>query len=691
MKTKLIIAIVGMLSIQMLGFGQNTDWKNAPLNPIPRGADLKYKDLKGSVLQESILNYYTRDGKWFSFDGNEKIKKDAQGRVVEFVDNRGNVYGYKYDSKGNLVESSYNSTSVTTYVYDAKNRLIKENYKDAQNKTRSNDYTYSTKGDILVLNLYRIDIGGTKVESEKHFKNGLEILEVFKEYPSVKYEYQFDQKGNWISKTFLDASTNKPKISEYDNKPIKPVTRDIIYYDEYDKGLNNYTLVLNDIYEGKKQTPFLIPRQYINGKELKIQLYTRFFDDYVFYDPFSNNYYNAPNTYAKTHKDGDTIPFEKLVNSNELILLYNGTNIKVFEPYDREGNFEDWKTTNYTRDLNAYISVHKKDGRAFVFENLPVKNDTKLSAVSGKSISGPWYVTIGGSSTIFFENGNYVEGPYEISGYIANSATFDPVISVKGVNTYVLTNYDSEKLIYKKFYQARKFNPSTDKIQSNSNSEINQKTPANDKADSEYAKSFSISKNQDGTMNYFQNNQKIKEPDGYIEDHYGNDVFYYDPGVYYFFDKVYKSLIYGGKVMPGFVYQGETIIKYVGNGMDVYYKGEKLAQTEYLYVWNPNAGKNILIPSAQKTYTERSGKGNFYNSYYFTDAKNGINYLEVDQDKNYKLIVNAKRIPNAEFELKVNPANSKEGFVYQNGKKTFKISNFDKLNIKPDLIPLIPL
>ena len=64
---------------------QNVDWINAPYNPLPQGADLKYHNLKGDVLQYGTLNYFNRKGEWFSYDGSEKIEKDAKGRVIAFI------------------------------------------------------------------------------------------------------------------------------------------------------------------------------------------------------------------------------------------------------------------------------------------------------------------------------------------------------------------------------------------------------------------------------------------------------------------------------------------------------------------------------------------------------------------------------------------------------------------------------
>ena len=132
--------------VTLTTFSQKVDWVNAPMNPIPNGMDLKFHNLKGDVLQESILNYFTRDGKWFSYEGNEEITKDSQGRVIVFKDYQGNRYSYKYDEKGNLIENKYNEATPVIYTYDNLNRVIKESYNDNQNRSRSSEYSYEKKG-----------------------------------------------------------------------------------------------------------------------------------------------------------------------------------------------------------------------------------------------------------------------------------------------------------------------------------------------------------------------------------------------------------------------------------------------------------------------------------------------------------------------------------------------------------------
>lgn len=450
-------------------FSQKVDWVNAPMNPVPRGADLKYHNLKGDVFQESILNYFTRDSKWFSYDNEEEITRDSQGRVIFFKENNGNTYRYTYDKNGNLFESKYNEAAPVFYTYDNLNRVIKESYKDNQNRSRSSEYSYEKKGDLLIVKEIKIEFNGEKKERETHFRNGIEVYEKFKGYSGTRFEYQYDAKGNWISKSFIDAETNTTKLSSFDNKPIKPRTRDIIYYSDLDKGVSVFSVVLEDITKGKIPNTPLLARPNINGKELKRQLlFCRLGNDYVFYIPISKSYYIARNAYANTNKDGKKLAVEKLITDAENIIVANSKSVRVIENGKTTTDGNEWKTINYTERLGSYVSVNQKNGRAYAFENMPALSEGRTEAVAGKLISGIWYIPISNKNDAYiFENGIYVQGKYTLVGFLSN--TSNPVIQVAETNKkYVLSDFD--KAVDKKFFKARLFNASTDKIETQKSS-----------------------------------------------------------------------------------------------------------------------------------------------------------------------------------------------------------------------------
>ena len=456
---KAIIMLLLVLFTSICSFAQNIDWINAPLNPVPQGMDLKYQHLKGDVMQESILDYFTRDGKWFSYRGNEMLKKDAQGRIIEYRDEKGNAYPYQYDSKGNLI-----SSSGSTYEYDNKNRLIKANH-----KYETSQYSYKNQGDLLIIT-EKSTFDGKTNESEHHYKNGLRILQK-SSGGGLKYEYTFDDKGNWISKETIDAATNKALFNQYTGKPLKPTIRNIIYYSDYDKGLSAITVQLKDLTEGRVANAPLIPHPFFNGKELEKQMIARLIDDYVFYEPLAKTYYIARNAFLKTNKVGQKIPVEILISGEENILLYNGKYIGVVEKGSKGEDENDWKTINYTETLSSFVSVHQKTGSAYAFENIPKISNGKTVAIVGKSIPDFWYATINNKNGIYVFKNGLALNLKSVSGYLANSKTQDLIVAVEGGTEYILPDYENS--VDKKFYKARLFNPATDKIQTQKSSSSN--------------------------------------------------------------------------------------------------------------------------------------------------------------------------------------------------------------------------
>lgn len=477
---KATITLLLVLFTSICSFAQNIDWINAPLNPVPQGMDLKYQHLKGDVMQESILDYFTRDGKWLSYRGNEMLKKDAQGRIIEYRDEKGNAYPYQYDSKGNLI-----SSSGSTYEYDNKNRLIKANH-----KYETSQYSYKNQGDLLIIT-EKSTFDGKTNESEHHYKNGLRILQK-SSGGGLKYEYTFDDKGNWISKESIDAATNKALFNQYTGKPLKPTIRNIIYYSDYDKGLSAITVQLKDLTEGRVANAPLIPHPFFNGKELEKQMIARLIDDYVFYEPLAKTYYIARNAFLKTNKVGQKIPVEILISGEENILLYNGKYIGVVEKGSKGEDENDWKTINYTETLSSFVSVHQKTGSAYAFENIPKISNGKTVAIVGKSIPDIWYATINNKNGIYVFKNGLALNLKSISGYLANSKTQDLIVAVEGGTEYILPDYENS--VDKKFYKARLFNPATDKIQTQKSSSSNTTPATGSNANSQYvadANSFS--------------------------------------------------------------------------------------------------------------------------------------------------------------------------------------------------------
>ncbi|WP_346236854.1 RHS repeat domain-containing protein [Niabella insulamsoli] len=467
---KLITALL-LFFIMPGGYAQKVDWENAPLNPVPQGSDLRYAHLKGDLFQASALDYYTRDGKWFSYDSKDRAIRDAKGRVTRFINDVISTRDYSYDGKGNLIKIDFGNGAVETYEYDNSNRVIKCSYKDKRG-ARHSQYSYRKKGDLLIIDEVGVQYQGESYETERHFKNGLEVYNKSKGYPATKYTYIFDKKGNWISKSYINSETNQPLISSYSKKPMAPTTRDLIYYSEYDKGLSAWSVVLEDLLDGQGARVLLAPRLYLNGKAFKKLIFCRFNNDYVFFDSLSTTYYIARSAYLKTHKEGQKIAVEKLVAGTEVILLRDNTSILLVENGRPRNQKDNWK---YIYEKTFYGVLDSGETKNYFFDRSATPQQTVAVPAKNKlkDKNAVWfYYSREGKKLLIYDNEKLVpEKGFSVPGKIAG--TEDVVCAIDGVPKYVLLNFKNAG--EKELSRGRYFNAATDKIGSVSNTSSTQR------------------------------------------------------------------------------------------------------------------------------------------------------------------------------------------------------------------------
>lgn len=384
MKKSLCISFF-LLSV-ITGFTQHVDWIHAPENPIPRGSSLQYQNLKGAVFQENILDYYTKDGQWFPYNAEFEIRRDNQGRVIYFKDTY-NTYQYVYDNKGRLLEDKQDNNPYRVFEYDSKNRVIKTTYTNPNHSIGTITYSYTQDGTKCTVNEIRTHKDGEIVVQEKHYDKGLQMYAHTQGFPATIYTYEYDEHGNWIVRTILDAETKQPLRNRFDGKIAPLSTRSIIYHNEYEKGLQALTVQMTDLTNGAVANARLVPMVFINGKELEKSLFSRFLNDYVFYDPISKTYYIARDAYLDTYKRDQQIPVEVLSTGHENVLLFNGLKVKTLERGD-EGELKNWKFIDYAKSLGAFISTNNSENRAYAFLNMPTVTNEKVVAVPGTDITG---------------------------------------------------------------------------------------------------------------------------------------------------------------------------------------------------------------------------------------------------------------------------------------------------------------
>lgn len=109
-------------------------------------------------------------------------------------------------------------------TYDSQGRLIKES-----NKFHHSEYTY--EGAILVKeNKYDTYKSGKKfnLETIKYNKSHFPVYEFFTSNHTLtfesKYEYKYDEKGNWIQQIVYDKSFSEPFEYKKDEENIRKIT-----------------------------------------------------------------------------------------------------------------------------------------------------------------------------------------------------------------------------------------------------------------------------------------------------------------------------------------------------------------------------------------------------------------------------------------------------------------------------------
>ncbi len=433
-----------------MGFGsfaQNVDWINAPLNPVPKRANLKTQNLKGDVFQLDFVNY-SRDGKWELspvWGTKDKLEFDAMGRLIKDVDVYGSVTNYTYDKKGNLIQE-HNAFSNSTYTYDDKNRLIKVGYLDKLNKNHNIEYAYKQQKEILIVTELKTATRSKQVELEIHYKNGLKVYEKVKDGYATVFAYEMDNTGNWVTKTITNEATKTTNS--------KSVKRDIIYYDDLNR---NIEVVVDKIYGS---FPRLVPNAYINDKKYHLS-FSRFNDDYVIFDVLSKTYYVAREAYSKKNIEGQKISVEKLISGHEIIMLFDGRSTEIVENGRTKNDKIHYTLANYWGNFFARDSV---SGRRFVFAKPQTTTPQKtiaMAAINMKDDANKVLYIYNKQTTeiLLFDRGEVVEKP-KLSGF--SGVNNDYVMADKNTPKYVLTGVTESP--NQTVARGRYFNSAKDKL-----------------------------------------------------------------------------------------------------------------------------------------------------------------------------------------------------------------------------------
>ncbi|WP_420574943.1 MORN motif precursor [Kordia sp.] len=440
----IVIALLFCLICQ-LAIAQKIDMDNAPRNPIGFKHKKEHFFLRGDI--------YTSAGKIFDESGNlvynygTRYYYDTNGRIS------GNNYGdtFKYDARGNIISFSYKSGSTTTYkfnekgllsyeknsygdekiyTYDAKGRVVKATIKKKGKLDQERTFSYSKKGDSVVVNMnYTYTNGRKGFKGASHYLRGFLVKEVIS---SGTYDYtvEIDAKGNKID--FYAANNPKAKhfktFNRYYSDANKPVKLEYGYYktSESKTAKKIRTIYLN----GQRSSDITI------NKGVKP-------NEKIVYDGLTKTYYSISNINPDTDTVNTRIPIRTVISKGQNMINYA----------------HDGKFINYVHGQNkvksrdfAFLGSHMVDyridkvfGRTYIIRNYKniksqaVKN-MELFTVNPASIlytreleKDNFFVVVKGKHI------DYKKARFE---YLSNG---DPVIFLEDKPLYVLTGFRMAK------------------------------------------------------------------------------------------------------------------------------------------------------------------------------------------------------------------------------------------------------
>lgn len=431
------------LCANFIGYAQNIDWVNAPVNPVPQGCNLNKTELKGDVFQ-ATRQYYDKLGNQIFFNPNEYVTKDHLDRIVSYTSPTLGTTEYKYDSKGNLVYSGG-----ILYEYDSNNRLVKR-IQGEMIRT----YAYEKQGDILIVFNYEHSKAGELVlKGEDHYKNGLIVRRIDKKrQEEIIYTYEFDIQGNWTKRFYTDANGN----------PIRnPFNQVIIYHKEFEN-FDAKVTVKNTSGNINLKSNIYLPHLVLNSKLVNLPLTFNFSNDYVFYNPLTNNYFIAPNAFDKSLPKNAIIPHKPLLQGENNILLIKGNETLLIKDglnYKRNDIPNNWR---YKKYFNHILINNEQE--MFFAENAMLKTSSETRAFPVFSMTSKgneiWYVPSKDKKKItLYEKGKEING-FKVFGFI--EGTQDYVLGFNNTPSYVLSNYNLSKP--ENFNRGRYFNSSVDTI-----------------------------------------------------------------------------------------------------------------------------------------------------------------------------------------------------------------------------------
>lgn len=477
---KATITLLLVLFTSIATFGQKVDLVNAPMNPIALEYKKEHFNLKGDVYGYGY-RVFSKDGMLIYEYGMRRGLHYLYKNGFPYADTEGRLY--EFNSQGYLSKKTYASLGVQTqtYTYNAKGLLTKKANTQEYNST----YEYDDKGRLIKSNV------GGNIREFSYQKNGEQLIVTIKDLSKnpakiVKHIYKSGIKIGENDNLYNLKYDKFGNLSGNDNA---------IYYSDIENRNNEISVVYT------KRTYLIDPLSdcelYINGQKadfLYKQIESLQSKDIFIYNPFTEKYYIITNA-INDAKSGQKQVFSKVfINSPFYLLNRKGSSLSLGYKGAVLENTANGMRDGALKVYNApFYLVYDKIVNQTFYVDLDNTNTTRYyplqqispndNVVYLKASENQYAIVIEGKE-IAKENPTHKLISSNDGGSIITDDKNNPLYYLPGTASATIN----------KLYAGRKYNPATDKIQTQKSSSSNTTPATGSNANSQYvadANSFS--------------------------------------------------------------------------------------------------------------------------------------------------------------------------------------------------------
>lgn len=452
---------------------QKIDMNNAPRNPIGFKHKKEHFFLRGDIYASSgkifdkkgnlVYNYGTRyyydaNGRITGNNYNDFFEYDSRGNIIKFKYKSGSENTYRFNNNKLLVYEKSSYGDEKTYTYDKHDRLIKTTIKKKGVLSQTRSFSYSKKGDSLVIDMkYAYTNGRSGFTAKSYYINGFLVKEILAS-GSYSYIVEVDEKNNKVD--FYTANDPNAKHFKIHNRYFSDVNKPIkIEYGYYAPSEKKDSKKIGAIYvNGKRSTDVTV------SKGVKP-------NEKVIYDGLTQTYYTVQNIIPENHT------LETRISVTNVISQGN-----PYINYAHEGKF-----INYVNGYNkvrsrdfAFLGAHMIDyridktlGKTYIIRNYKNNKERKVKQMelfSSDTASILYIRELKKNNFFVVDKGKHIDYKKASFEYLTNG---DPVIFIGKKPIYVLSGFrmaeDGKVMIGKRYNGELNNSQASVKNQNNSN------------------------------------------------------------------------------------------------------------------------------------------------------------------------------------------------------------------------------